>query len=121
MLASLGGALGVLLPFGKSSCLFELFAMPTHQSRSRVYSLILDRAYGVGLSRANGTTQHNVLGDDLHRVLPMPATYAICLEVLAIYGEDSPRAQRFGGGNERCVRQVHRMISVYLHEFERSS
>lgn len=42
----------------------------------------------------------------------MPAPYAICLEVLAIDSEDSPHAQRFGGGNERCSRQIHRMISV---------
>src|SRR5947209_4779996 len=51
----------------------------------------------------------------------MPATYAICLEISAIDGEDSARAKRFGGGNERCVRQVHRMISVQLHELEGST
>ena len=35
--------------------------------------------------------------------MAMPAAYAIRLEVLAIDGEDSPRAQRFGGGDKRCV------------------
>lgn len=61
---------------------------------------------------ANGTATNDESGDDLHRVVAMPATYAIRLEVLAIDGEDFPRAQRFSGGNKRCVRQVHRVISV---------
>lgn len=61
---------------------------------------------------ANGTATNDESGDDLHRVVAMPTTYAIRLEVLAIDGEDFPRAQRFGGGNERCVRQVHRVIGV---------
>ena len=74
---------------------------------------------GVNLPYSRATNA--LSGDDLDRVVPVPATYAIGLEVLTIDGEDFPRGQRFGGGDERCVRQIHRMIRVQLHEFEGAS
>ncbi len=68
--------------------------------------------HGAGLSQGEPIHDQRCSGDDLHRGVAVPAAYAICLEVPAIDGEDPPRAQRFGGDDERCVGQVHRMVSV---------
>lgn len=66
----------------------------------------------IGVSHREQTTINDLSGDDLHRGVAMPAAYAIRFEVPAIDGEDSPRAQGFSSGDERCVGQVHRMIGV---------
>jgi hypothetical protein len=67
---------------------------------------------GTGSRRGEAKPAIAVSGDDLHRVVTMSATHAVGIEVFAIDCEDSPRAQGFCCGNERCVRQVHWMISV---------
>jgi hypothetical protein len=62
-------------------------------SERRDYTIVV--AACTGPPRGVRATVKNVSGDDLHRVMPVPATYAIRLEVAVIDGEDSPRAHRF--------------------------
>ena len=66
------------------------------------------RRFGGGPRRLQAPTS----GDDLDRVMAMPATHTIRLEIVPIDREHSTGAERLRRRHERCVRQVHRMISV---------
>jgi hypothetical protein len=48
------------------------------------------------------------------------ALHAVRLEVLPIDREHLRRGERFRGGDQRGVRQIHRVIGVLLHQLERS-
>ena len=50
----------------------------------------------------------------------MAPANTIGLEVPPIDGEDFSGAERFGGGHKRRVCQIHGMIRVDLHQFERA-
>ena len=50
----------------------------------------------------------------------MPPTQSIDLEVVPVDREHPSSTEPLCGGNERCVRQIHRRIRKQLHELERS-
>ena len=52
--------------------------------------------------------------------MAMASTYSIGLEVVPIDGEHASRTEPLCRSNQRCSRQIHRMIRVQLHELERS-
>lgn len=57
-------------------------------------------------------------GDDLEGVVTMAAPDAVGREVLPIDREDFASRQRLGCDNQRCVREIHGVIRVTLHQLK---
>ena len=91
-----------------------------------------DKSHGVPESTTGGDPQGqahknrvslcdlNQSGDYLYRLMAMASTHSIGLEVVPIDSEHSSRTEPLCRSDQRCIRQIHRMIRVQLHELERS-
>jgi hypothetical protein len=51
--------------------------------------------------------------------MAVPTTYSISLKVGKIEGKDLGRPQRFRSHNDRRVCQIHGVIPILFHQFER--
>jgi hypothetical protein len=61
-----------------------------------------------------------VSGQNLERFLPMASQHLVGQEVAPVQGEDLPDPERLGGGDERGIGEVHRVVRIAIHPIERT-
>jgi hypothetical protein len=58
------------------------------------------------------------LAYDLERIMAVSSLDAIGTEVTSIYREYLAGSEGFSSNHQRCIRQVHRLVSVCFHQLE---